>query len=104
MADPQDRFISTVVAGKSFADVGGLWGTVNEKVSVARAYGAATVAMIDLTPLTDPMWTTFIERVHQLGVSDVQCISHDALGLGKSDDAPIFDVVHCSGVLYHMPN
>ena len=40
MRDVRDTYISQVVAGKSFADVGGLWGTVNEKVSVAHAHGA----------------------------------------------------------------
>ena len=39
MSDVRDTYISQVVAGKSFADVGGLWGTVNEKVSVAHTHG-----------------------------------------------------------------
>ena len=59
MSDVRDTYISQVAAGKSFADVGGLWGTVNEKVSVAHTHGARALTMID--------------------------------------------VVHCSGVLYHMP-
>ena len=37
MTDVRDTYIAQVVAGKSFADVGGLWGTVNEKVSVVVA-------------------------------------------------------------------
>ena len=39
--DYRDDFIARVVRGKSFVDVGGLWGTVSEKVSVAHAAGAA---------------------------------------------------------------
>ena len=31
--DLRDDYIRRVVRGRSFADVGGLWGTVNEKVS-----------------------------------------------------------------------
>ena len=31
MNDPRDEYISQVAKGKSFADVGGLWGTVSEK-------------------------------------------------------------------------
>ncbi len=30
MSEVRDTYIGQVVAGKSFADVGGLWGTVNE--------------------------------------------------------------------------
>ena len=50
MRDVRDTYIRQVVAGKSFADVGGLWGTVNEKVSVAHAYGARALTMIDVSP------------------------------------------------------
>ena len=39
MRDVRDTYIRQVVAGKSFADIGGLWGTVNEKVSVAHTHG-----------------------------------------------------------------
>jgi len=38
--DPRDLYIAQVIAGKTFVDVGGLWGTVNEKVSVAYQAGA----------------------------------------------------------------
>src|SRR5215203_3013979 len=33
--DPRDSYIAEVVKGRSFADVGGLWHTVNEKISFA---------------------------------------------------------------------
>src|SRR5690606_13047137 len=35
MSCPKDAWIQRLVPGKSFIDVGGLWGTVNEKVTVA---------------------------------------------------------------------
>ena len=46
MSDVRDTYIGQLVAGKSFADVGGLWGTVNEKVSVAHTHAARTLTMI----------------------------------------------------------
>ena len=48
--DLRDDYIRRVVRGRSFADVGGLWGTVNEKVSVAAQAEARSVAMIDISP------------------------------------------------------
>jgi hypothetical protein len=36
-SDPRDVFLGRVARGRTFADVGGLWGVVNEKVSVAHA-------------------------------------------------------------------
>ena len=56
MSDARDTYISQVAAGKSFADVGGLWGTVNEKVSVAHTHGARALTMIDVSPPDTELW------------------------------------------------
>jgi hypothetical protein len=101
--DPRDVFLGRVVPGHTFADVGGLWGTVNEKVSVAHALGASELTMIDLAPEDGVLWQKFRERIEAFGVPDCRRIRRtvtdvsSVLGLG-------FDVVHCSGVLYHHPN
>ena len=50
MRDVRDSYIRQAVAGKSFADIGGLWGTVNEKVSVAHTHGVRTLSMVDVSP------------------------------------------------------
>ena len=39
--DPRDRFIHRVTAGRSFVDVGGLWGTINERVTVLEVRAGA---------------------------------------------------------------
>jgi SAM-dependent methyltransferase len=104
MSDPRDKYISRVVKGKSFADVGGLWGTVNEKVSVAYQYGAFALSMIDITPPGQDLWSKFEDRRRALGLPEVQCISADILSIGDSLPEVRFDVVHCSGVLYHVPD
>ena len=101
--DPRDEFIARVAKDRSFADVGGLWGTVNEKVSVAHKNGARPLTMIDVVPPENELWRLFDERRKSLKLPDVQCISSDILKLAESATAPQFDVVHCSGVLYHMP-
>jgi len=101
--DNRDELIGKFAAGKTFADVGGLWGTINEKVSVASAAGASSVAMIDITALDNELWTRLHERLASLGVANYERISEDVEKLGKREDRPTFDVVHCSGVLYHHP-
>jgi 2-polyprenyl-3-methyl-5-hydroxy-6-metoxy-1,4-benzoquinol methylase len=102
--DPRDQYISRVVTGRSFADVGGLWGIVNEKVSVAHHYGATKLAMIDITPPKHELWQRFDERCHVLKIPEVQRISSDVAKIGEILPSVHFDVVHCSGVLYHMPD
>ncbi len=103
MKDPRDTFITKVVKNKSFADVGGLWGTVNEKVSVAHAGGASTLAMVDISPPGDVLWERFEERRQTLQLPEVQAISGDVQTLVETLPELRFDVVHCSGVLYHIP-
>jgi Methyltransferase domain len=103
VSDPRDNYIAQVVNGKSFADVGGLWGTINEKCSVAHQHGAAQLAMIDLVDSKDELWKAFDDRRRSLSVPDVRCIPGDVIELARSPERPTFDVVHCSGVLYHIP-
>jgi hypothetical protein len=98
-SDIRDRFIKRVVNGKSFADVGGLWGVINEKVSVAHAAGATSLSMIDFTPPEGELWTHFTDRMKELSIGKYGKISGDICELSDAH----FEVVHCSGVLYHHP-
>jgi 2-polyprenyl-3-methyl-5-hydroxy-6-metoxy-1,4-benzoquinol methylase len=100
----RDQWIKDLVPGKSFVDVGGLWGTVNEKVTVAAKAGAARTAILDIIPLGQPLWQAFHERCTSLGVSGYQSISASIDEPGLERKVGQFDVVHCSGVIYHCPN
>lgn len=102
--DLRDEFIKRVVPGQSFADVGGLWGTVNEKVSVAANAGAASLTMIDVAGLQGELWTKFHDRMKGLGLTEYLCTSGDICEFGFQPGTPVYDVVHCSGVLYHHPH
>jgi len=101
MDDPRDYFISRVVQGKSFLEVGGLWGIVNEKVSVAHRFGARSLTIIDVTLPDSSLWSSFRSRMLEKGIPDCVAISGDICETSFNE---IFDVVHCSGVLYHLPN
>jgi hypothetical protein len=102
--DPRDRFIGRVVGGCTFADVGGLWGGVNERASVAHRLGARSVAMIDLPDLGDGLWLSFRERMRELGVENYATLETDIAMFEPVDETQIFDVVHSSGLLYHHPS
>lgn len=100
----RDQWIKDLVPRKSFVDIGGLWGTVNEKVTLAATAGAASTAMLDITPPDRPLWHAFRERCASMGVSGCQAISAGIDEPGLESKVGRFDVVHCSGVLYHCPN
>ena len=104
VSDLRDEYVASVVSGKTFADVGGLWGTVNEKVSVAHRHGATALTMIDITPPGSELWAKFRDRMVERGIANIRCISRDVCQLTDRDITEPFDVVHCSGVLYHYPN
>ena len=101
--DLRDEFIGRVAEGRSFADVGGLWGVVNEKVTVAARHHARKLTMVDVSPAEGELWQSFRDRLAAAAVPECECISEDVCALAARA-APAYDVVHCSGVLYHHPN
>jgi hypothetical protein len=60
--------------------------------------------MIDVTPTGHELWERFLDRTRGMGVPDAECISADLHRLASGPDAPVYDVVHCSGILYHVPD
>jgi hypothetical protein len=101
-----DRWINRLVPGKSFADVGPLWGTLWEKITVAAAASAASLTAIDHTPWSwsDPSWKAFREHATARGVTSVQEICADADCDDFAEKCGRHDIVHCNGVLYHTPD
>ncbi len=102
--DIRDRYIARVVKNHTFAEVGGLWGTVNEKVSVASKYGAVSLTMIDVTPASAQFGQDFRDRMASLNIANYNCISRDITQIQLAEIGQPYDVVHCAGVLYHHPH
>jgi SAM-dependent methyltransferase len=99
-----ERWVAEAVPGRSFAEVGGLWGTVNEQVTVAARAGATATTMIDYAPSDggeEDLWRAFRERAESLGVTDTTCLSASIDDPETARRAGSFDVVCCNGVLYH---
>lgn len=94
-----DRWIAKHVRGKTFADVGFLWGVINEKLSVASRFGATSITGIDQFSSSSPIWDEFKDRMSQ------RKVSYNAVTANFLDhNGPIYDVIHCSGVIYHCPD
>lgn len=101
----QDRIILDNVKDLSFVDVGGLWGTVNEKVTVASRGGAKSLAMADIQREGNQYWQAFHEHAAERGVTDYKSFPGvDIDDLETPNRIGTFDFVHCSGILYHVPN
>jgi hypothetical protein len=100
------EWIERAVPGRTFAEVGGLWGTVNEQVTVAAKAGARESTMIDIAADGGPagyLWDRFRERCRQEGVDGYRCVRADINEPGVAERAGTYEIVHCSGVLYHCP-
>jgi hypothetical protein len=96
------QWIPEAVPGKSFIEVGGLWGVVNEQVTVAHAAGATSVTQIDAAG--EDLWEEFHRRCTAARVAEPRCIVGDINDPALAASVEPADVVHCAGVLYHCPH
>ncbi len=101
MADKNaNTFLAKVCKGRTFADVGGIWGTVNEKASIAYQHGASEITMIDIFPSEHELWKKFHERMESMNIKEYKCVIGDIIDLSLQS----YEVIHSSGVLYHIPD
>ncbi|WP_449246193.1 hypothetical protein [Desulfarculus baarsii] len=93
-----------IVRGKSFVDVGGLWKTLGEMVTTAVEGGASRVAMADIQAPGNEWWVKFEAHCAEKGVSGCEMIHVDICAPEGPSKLGKFDVVHCSGIMYHVPD
>lgn len=103
---PEDEVIHELVFAKTFIDVGGLWNTIREKVTVALDAKARMAVMMDIQPKDNEWWVKFHNRAAEKGYEG-RYLSISG-NLDDENSLPLgfgpFDVVHCSGIIYHAPN
>lgn len=92
------QLIARHAPGRTFADVGCMWRVNGDYAFLAAARGATAVTGIDVNPATPE----FTARNAALG-NPVRFVQAD-LNDPAIDAVGGFDVVFCSGVLYHVPN
>ncbi len=104
--DGIDSWIIDRVSGRSFVDIGGIGvGAGNERTSTARLAGASRVAQADIRPIDYFEWAEFREVMRARGVEGVEEFDRidirDPKALAKLGP---FDIVHSTGILYHLPS
>lgn len=87
------------VTGKSFADVGCMWGAHGRFAFVAEEAGATVVKGIDVFGPTEE----FSEQKRERS-SRVEFILGDIMDRDTLGRVGVIDVVLCAGVLYHHPS
>jgi hypothetical protein len=92
------------VRGRSFVDVGGLYGVKGELVTVAAKAGAARLMMADIIPFGHRLWAEFDKRCAEHDVRGVDQVNADVDSADFRHKVGRHDVVACGGILYHCPN
>src|SRR3954449_9271452 len=97
--DRLPEYIRNHAPGKSFADIGCMWGVNGEYSFLAEAAGATEVTAVDVFGPTPE----FEEKRHARG-SQVRFVLGDITRADTLDAIGQADVVFCAGVLYHHPS
>jgi SAM-dependent methyltransferase len=97
--DRLPEFIRHHVPGRSFVDVGCMWGVNGEYAFIAEQAGATAVKAVDVFGPTPE----FEEKRRERG-SRVEFVLGDVTRPGTLAAIGPADVVFCAGVLYHHPS
>lgn len=93
-----EAYIRGHAPGRSFLDVGGMWGINGAHSFMAEEAGAKRVVCLDLDRTAE-----FDERKKRTG-SSVEFVQGDATQADVLERLGVSDVVWCFGVLYHVPD
>ena len=85
--------------GRRFIDVGGMWNIDGEIALLAAEAGAERVVLFDAMEESEAFHAERERR--DLSVTCIRGDLHDAAGIAELGQ---FDVVWCTGVVYHSPN
>jgi SAM-dependent methyltransferase len=91
--------ISRIARGKSVLDMGGMWSVDGEYAFLAERAGASRVVLCDGM---DP--TGEFSRKHAASSSRIEYVKGDLHDPSTVERLGAFDVVWCTGVIYHSPD
>jgi SAM-dependent methyltransferase len=97
--EQRERLVRSLAPGKSFIDVGGMWDVSGRVAFMAEEAGAERVVLLDAMLPTDE----FDAKRTRRG-SEVRYVTGDLHDRDGIEELGRFDVVWCTGVLYHSPN
>jgi len=93
------ELVRRLAPGSSFIDVGGMWNSHGEIAFLAEECGASRVVMFDAMEATEEF-----SREHDRRGSKVDFLRGDLHDPATIAELGSFDVVWCTGVIYHSPN
>jgi hypothetical protein len=96
---PSTALMEPIVPGRSFVDVGGMWGIDGRVSFLAEEHGASAVTLIDVLQAT-PAY----EAEHTRRGSKVRFVHGDLHDPETLEAVGRHDVVWCAGVIYHVPD
>lgn len=91
--------VRRLAPGRSFIDVGGMWNIDGEMAFLAEEAGADRVALLDAMPASERFESEHKRRGSSVAYVQADLHDRDAIGALGS-----FDVVWCTGVVYHSPS
>jgi len=95
----RSRFIAEQAPGRSFADIGGMFGVDGEVALQAEEAGAAAVTLFDAGEPSP----RFLERSKERSAK-IRCVQGDLEDPLSVREIGPHDIVWCTGVIYHSPN
>jgi SAM-dependent methyltransferase len=98
-APPREELVRRFAPGRSFADVGCMWGVDGALAFAAEEAGATEVAGVDVMAPTPAF-----EAEHARRGSCVRFVRGDIHDPATVEEVGRHDVVWCSGLLYHAPH
>ncbi len=93
------RYVERFAPGRSFADIGCMWGVNGEYAFVAERAGARRVVGVDVFGPTPEF-----EARRTREASRVEFVLGDIVSEATLEQVGAVDVVLCAGVLYHHPS
>jgi SAM-dependent methyltransferase len=97
--DMRRDLIRRLAPGKTFIDVGGMFDVHGLASFLAEESDASQVVLLDEMPVTEEF-----QREHERRSSNVTYRHGDLHDRALIDDLGTFDLVWCTGVLYHTPH
>lgn len=98
-APSQEELVARYAPGRSFADIGCMWGVHGALSFLAEESGATSVTGFDAMDRTPEF-----DAEHRRRGSKVRFVRGDLHDPGTPAAVGAHEVVYCSGLLYHTPN
>jgi SAM-dependent methyltransferase len=97
LAHERERLVARLAPGRTFVDVGGMWGVHGAIALAAAAASASRVTLVDVMPATE-------ELAAERRRAEVEFVHGDIHDDAVLERVGRHHVVWCTGVIYHVPD